>query len=97
MTAPGTMSAVPIQLPVTVEDGYPLDIPLVYFFGHITPTDNSTYYKFLVERMATILNKRSKMHSKLRHSGMIINTMGWIKNFGYTLILHAIKYLKVIF
>jgi polyribonucleotide 5'-hydroxyl-kinase len=42
---PGCLAATPIECPIDVEDGYPLEMPLVYFFGHATPSDNPELYK----------------------------------------------------
>ncbi|CAD7695075.1 unnamed protein product [Ostreobium quekettii] len=92
---PGTIAATPVQLPVTVEDGYPLDVPLVFYFGHTTPVQNANLYKFQVERMATLLDRRANRHPTVAASGMLVNTMGWVEGLGYELILHAIKALKV--
>ena len=40
LTPPGTICATPCEVPVDVEDGLPVDVPLVYYFGHVTPSDN---------------------------------------------------------
>lgn len=37
ITAPGCIAATPIEMPIDPVEGIPLDIPLVYFFGHATP------------------------------------------------------------
>lgn len=37
ITAPGCIAATPIEMPIDPVEGIPLDIPLVYFFGHTTP------------------------------------------------------------
>lgn len=44
LTVPGCVAATPVVEPIHVEEGYPLEIPLVYFFGHASPGDNPDYY-----------------------------------------------------
>lgn len=46
ITAPGCIAATPIEAPLDITEGCSaLDMPLVYFFGHTTPTDNPELYK----------------------------------------------------
>ena len=42
---PGCVSATAVEAPVDIEEGYPLDMPLVYFYGHSSPSDNPELYK----------------------------------------------------
>ena len=95
ITTPGCIAATPIECPIDVEEGYPLEMPLVYFFGHASPSDNADLYRFLVDRMASILHKRAESSPKAAASGLIVNTLGWIDGLGYELQLHAISSLKV--
>jgi polyribonucleotide 5'-hydroxyl-kinase len=37
ITIPGTVSATPVEMPIHPIEGVPLDLPLVYFYGHTTP------------------------------------------------------------
>ena len=45
ITVPGCIAATPIESPVDTEEGYPLEMPLVYFYGHASPSDNPELYK----------------------------------------------------
>lgn len=46
ITAPGCISAAPIEAPLDVESGASaLDMPLVYFYGHASASDNPELYK----------------------------------------------------
>lgn len=45
ITVPGCISAVPVDSPIDVEEGYSADIPLVFFFGHASPGENPTLFK----------------------------------------------------
>lgn len=38
ITIPGCIAATPIEMPIDPVEGIPLDMPLVYFYGHTTPT-----------------------------------------------------------
>ena len=51
ITCPATVGAVPIDRPIDVADGLPLEMPLVYFHGDVSPGNNPDLYKFLVERV----------------------------------------------
>ena len=92
---PGCIAATPIERPIEVEEGYPLDMPLVFFYGHASPSDNPDLYRFLVDRLASILQKRTESNPKAAASGLIINTFGWVDGLGYDLQVHAISSLKV--
>lgn len=37
ITIPGCIAATPIELPIDPVEGVPLEMPLVYFYGHTTP------------------------------------------------------------
>ncbi|PKH98595.1 hypothetical protein CRG98_049703 [Punica granatum] len=37
ITIPGSIAATPIELPIDPVEGVPLEMPLVYFYGHVTP------------------------------------------------------------
>ncbi|KAF9663641.1 hypothetical protein SADUNF_Sadunf17G0072500 [Salix dunnii] len=90
ITAPGCIAATPIELPIDPVEGISLDMPLVYFYGHTTPSQNVDLYKALVKELAQILERQFTGNAESRASGMVINTMGWIEGVGYELILHAI-------
>ena len=45
ITVPGTIGATPVDSPVDVEEGLPLDVPLIYYFGHVNPSENPDLYK----------------------------------------------------
>ena len=95
ISPPGTIAATPVQLPVTVEDGYPLEVPLVYFHGHNSPSNNPEHFKLLLESMASAIGKRAVLNPSATHAGTIVNTMGWIEGLGYELLLHSIFTFKV--
>ncbi len=63
---PGSLAATPVEAPVDVEEGLPVEIPLVYFYGHVSPADNPELYRFLVERLAALLDKRAEARAPAR-------------------------------
>lgn len=95
LTVPGTIAAVPVESPIDIVRGYPMEIPLVYQYGHLTPTENPDHYKYLVGEMGQLLDARCKASEHARCSGMVINTMGWIEGLGLTLLVEAAKALSV--
>ena len=99
ISVPGTISAAPIDHPINpFEDGAHVksEMPLSYFFGDVTVTENSKeHYKFLVEKIAEMMEARNSKNEHARHSGCIVNTMGWIEGLGLELILHAVKSLEI--
>ncbi|WCJ42457.1 hypothetical protein M5689_023265 [Euphorbia peplus] len=90
ITTPGCIAATPIELPIDSVEGISLEMPLVYFYGHTTPSQNVDLYKTLVKELSQILEKQFTGNSESRAAGMVINTMGWIEGVGYELLLHAI-------
>lgn len=57
---PGSIGATPIEAPIDVEEGLPVEVPIVYFYGHTTPSEHPELYMFLVDRLASLLDKRSR-------------------------------------
>lgn len=94
ITIPGCIAATPVEVPVDIEHGFPSDVPLVYYLGHLTPSDNPSLYRFLVERLAHVLDLRCEKDSSVNAAGLIINSMGWVEDLGYDLLLHSIKTIK---
>ena len=57
---PGSIGATPIEAPIDVEEGLPVEVPVVYFYGHTTPTEHPELYMFLVDRLAHLLDRRAR-------------------------------------
>ncbi|GAB2237520.1 hypothetical protein Droror1_Dr00015422 [Drosera rotundifolia] len=90
LTIPGCIAATPIELPIDPVEGIPLEMPLVYYYGHATPSVNVDLYKVIVKELAQTLEKQFAGNTESRAAGMVINTMGWVEGTGYELLLHAI-------
>ncbi|CAA6672592.1 unnamed protein product [Spirodela intermedia] len=91
ITIPGCIAATPVEMPIDPVEGIPLEKPLVYFYGHTTPSINVELYKVLVKELAQTLEKQFTSNAESRAAGMVINTMGWVEGVGYELLLHAIE------
>ncbi|ESO00095.1 hypothetical protein HELRODRAFT_101326 [Helobdella robusta] len=89
ISIPGTVGALCITRPADIQNGYDLDNPLVFHFGHKAPSENTSYYNSLVSVMAEAVNYRSEFNNHCNISGVIINTCGWVKGSGYDCLKHA--------
>lgn len=38
ITIPGCIAATPVEMPIDAVEGIPLEMPIVYFYGHTSPT-----------------------------------------------------------
>ncbi|KAK1298731.1 hypothetical protein QJS10_CPB14g01393 [Acorus calamus] len=90
ITIPGCIAATPVEMPIDPVEGIPLEMPLVYFFGHTSPSANAELYKVKMKELAKILERQFAGNAEARAAGMVINTMGWVEGLGYELILHTI-------
>lgn len=92
---PGTIGALLVERPSNVVEGFSQQAPLVFHFGHKTPSDNVPLYNLLVSRLAEVCCDRLQGDKKARASGIIINTCGWINGGGYKLLTHAAEAFEV--
>ncbi|KAL8172367.1 hypothetical protein V2J09_024171 [Rumex salicifolius] len=90
ITIPGAIAATPVEMPIDPVEGIPLEMPLVYFYGHTTPSANVDLYRASVKELAQTLERQFAGNAESRAAGLVINTMGWIEGTGYELLLHAI-------
>jgi len=91
ITIPGSVSAAVLEAPVDIEEGIPLEAPLVFYYGDISPSDNPQLYRHLVEQLAVVLAKRAELDPRANAAGHIINTMGWVEGLGLELLLHTVR------
>ena len=101
LSVPGALAAVPVdRASLSVEDAGGVSafvtLPLVYAFGHATPSEYSDVYRNSQSRLAdTVLRRlssadRGSEAGSARVGGLIINTMGWVDGGGYALLLDAV-------
>ncbi|KFB36609.1 protein CLP1 homolog [Anopheles ziemanni] len=92
---PGTIGALLVERPAPVAEGFSQQAPLVYHYGHSSPSSNSTFYDVLISKLAETTLERLQANKKAKSSGMIINTCGWVKGSGYSHILHTVSAFEV--
>lgn len=92
---PGSMGALLIERPADIEEGFPLQAPLVYHYGHTSPGPNEKLYNKLSSKMAEVTKERFDKNKKARVSGCIINTCGWVTGTGYRIVVHAAEAFEV--
>ena len=61
ISVPGSMGAMMVERPASVEEGFSQNAPLVYHYGHTSPGHNNVLYKELVSRLADVVRERMKV------------------------------------
>lgn len=89
MSIPGTISALVVERPADIEEGFARTAPLVFHYGHKSPGENLQLYNLLISRMAEVINLRCENNNRANSSGTIINTCGWVRGGGYQSLVHA--------
>ncbi|MCL4151240.1 UNVERIFIED_CONTAM: hypothetical protein GTU68_002614, partial [Idotea baltica] len=79
----------------SVDEGFSLEAPLVFNFGHIAPSKNMTLYNILVSRMAAIVHEKMLSNRKVAASGVVINTCSFVKDEGYKSLKHVAQAFEV--
>ncbi|KAG9508832.1 Protein CLP1-like protein, partial [Fragariocoptes setiger] len=97
---PGSIGALVVEHPVDIEEDYALSSSLVMHYGHISPsvdnnTKNTLLYETVIASMAKIVARKLVEDPKSAESGVVINTCGWIKGSGYSVLLKACEAFKV--
>ncbi len=77
LSVPGSVSAILVERPASIEDGFSINHPLVYHYGHTSPGKNVELFSRIVSRMADVVRERMKVNSRIASSGVIINTFGF--------------------
>lgn len=84
-----------VERPADVVEGFSLQTPLVYNFGHSTPAESEKLYDALVTQIAGAVDKHFEQNEKAGASGCIINTCGWVTGSGFKRLLHIVEAFKV--
>ena len=64
MSIPGTIGALVVERPSDIEEGFPQSAPLVFHFGHTTPSANLTLYNMMLARIADVVNMKCDQFKK---------------------------------
>ncbi|XP_075160250.1 protein CLP1 homolog [Haematobia irritans] len=95
LSIPGTIGTILVERPASIEEGLSMTAPLVYHFGYKTPSGNNTLYRAVVSKMAEVTLESMNVNKKTKHSGIIINTCGWVKGDGYAILAHTAQAFEV--
>ena len=95
ISVPGTLCMSVIERTAEVEGGFSDAAPLVYHFGADTPSSNLALYHLLMTKMAEAMFAKFDSDPKVKASGAIINTCGWVSQGGYKALLHAAEAFQV--
>ena len=95
ISCPGTLGAFQVEQPATIEEGFSQQASIVYNFGYASPAYDFNLYKSLVSKLANVCLERLETNEKVKSSGIIINTCGWVWGDGYSHIIHAAQEFKV--
>merc|ERR1712039_35996 len=91
LAVPGCISAAVIKEPWDIEEGIPIESPIVFYYGHLSPEEASEHFKELIKRLANVVEKKISMNKESKPIGMLINTPGWIEGAGNQLLIHQIE------
>uniref|UniRef100_A0A0D3CP63 Uncharacterized protein n=1 Tax=Brassica oleracea var. oleracea TaxID=109376 RepID=A0A0D3CP63_BRAOL len=69
VSIPGSVAATPIETPLDPVVGFPLDMPLVYYYGHTKPGTNVELYKATVMELGRVLERQFLGNYESRVSG----------------------------
>lgn len=89
ISIPGSTGALLIERPADIEEGFAVQAPLVYHFGHTSPGPNPKLYNVLSSQIAKVVKERFEKNEEARVGGVVINTCGWVTGLGYKLLVHA--------
>merc|ERR1719352_1008730 len=73
IAVPGSVGAMLVERPASIEEGFSQNSPLVYHYGHKTPGHNPILYNQLVSRLADVVRERLAVNRKAEVSGVVIN------------------------
>eukprot|EP01130_Rhizamoeba_saxonica_P005716 TRINITY_DN2271_c0_g1_i2.p1 TRINITY_DN2271_c0_g1~~TRINITY_DN2271_c0_g1_i2.p1 ORF type:complete len:308 (+),score=67.75 TRINITY_DN2271_c0_g1_i2:388-1311(+) len=90
ISLPGVVSAIALERPFDIEDGWGFAPSLSYFYGHSSPGVNDKLYRVQLKNLANMVQKRLENNAEVAPSGIIINTCGWVDDVGYELLIEAI-------
>lgn len=66
ISVPGTIAALLIERPATIDEGFSQEAPLVYNYGNKAPANNCALYNMLVSKLAEKVNERMEANKKSR-------------------------------
>lgn len=96
ITCPGSVAAAFMESTIPVDDGFQTMTPLVFFFGEKLVTEQTRKrYLDLCAWVAQSVASLQMAKSGYRTGGVIINTMGWVRELGYNLLKQIVTIFDV--
>jgi polyribonucleotide 5'-hydroxyl-kinase len=96
ITCPGSMASTFLEATIPVDEDFQTMIPLVLFFGDKSVTQQSRKrYLDLCSWTAQSVASVQLAKPGFRSGGVIINTMGWVRELGYELLKQVITMFDV--
>ncbi|GIY67584.1 protein CLP1 homolog [Caerostris darwini] len=90
ISIPGSIGILTIEKPADIVSGFDAQAVNVYQFGYISPGHNIILYFLLLKHLGQFVQSGLKMANQtLRSSGVIINSCGWVRGYGYDAITFA--------
>lgn len=102
LSVPGTIAASPmtpdsVSVQSFASSGGSMlpQTPLDLWYGSTDLSTNPDLYKSQLVQLGHNIENRLKIDPDANASGIIVNTVGWIEDLGYDLLLHAIDTLRI--
>lgn len=92
---PGSIGALLIERPASIDEGFAQEAPLVFNYGHKSLDKNIALLSILTSQLASAVKEKLEVNKRAKSSGVVINTCGWVKNEGYKMILNNAKVFEV--
>lgn len=67
----------------------------MFHFGHTSPKPNATLYDLTMSSLSELIERKKSVDPNVKHSGIIVNTCGWVQGNGYQSILQAINHFHI--
>jgi polyribonucleotide 5'-hydroxyl-kinase len=89
ISIPGSMGITEVEHLSDVVYGLSDVVPMVFHFGHTSPSQNERLYRVLSAQLAKVYEERCRASAINKYSGCIINTCGWVDGLGYKILEYA--------
>ncbi|KAI1292307.1 Protein CLP1 -like protein [Halotydeus destructor] len=92
---PGVLGLIVVQVPAIANGGFSQKSPFMFNLGTVNQEDNMGLYETLINRLAVAAEVKSDQDAKVRSSGLIINTCGWVSGETFTALVDTARAFKV--
>ncbi|KAJ9471918.1 hypothetical protein DIPPA_51747 [Diplonema papillatum] len=96
ITCPGSIAAVPVDMPIPVDEGFSVFPPLMYYYGNTDKENvNTELNSLLVGQLAAKVLDRQEQNDAARRGGVIVKAMAFNPRKGAEEITHIINSFKI--